>query len=378
MLDGVFLLARENKAAARAARDSRRQGRWPDAVLAPLRHHVRRPLQPSFDVEHFAAGEARPARAIATEAYELRRGPQCAHHPVELILAVAVAVAKTRQVMVGEGRLLMGDRRQGHRGLGDDPCAIAPGDIAVVLGAIRAFAAIKAPNAGRADLVLGLELDALVREGSMIDPRLKAQLRQPRVDVVGPRLAPMRQQFGAIPVPRLGAEPKIAAFAFDQFAQGEHDMGVRLGAAVLGDVPMHVEVGDHAAIDELPLHVIPGQRDALRLVHLTGQGKLDLARQLRVLALLAGLDRVPQRRAILPGLRRALRRQDLRVDDAALVCEVVSPIEPLVVQSGRRAIGRRGHSAGAVGAADDLCREVIDRHRRRSSSLDPSARRHDV
>ena len=82
-------------------------------------------------------------------------------------------------------------------------------------------------------------------------------------------------------------------------------MRVRLGAAVLRLVPMHVEVRDHSAIDELLFDELAGELDALLLVQLARDRELDLAGKLRVLALLAGLDLVPQRRAIIQTLRRA-------------------------------------------------------------------------
>jgi hypothetical protein len=75
-------------------------------------------------------------------------------------------------------------------------------------------------------------------------------------------------------------------------------MRVGLGLAVLAHVPMHIEVRDHAAFDELLFDKLAGERDALRLVHLARNRELDLAGKLRVLALLARLDLVPQGRAI--------------------------------------------------------------------------------
>jgi hypothetical protein len=61
---------------------------------------------------------------------------------------------------------------------------------------------------------------------------------------------------------------------------------------------MHIEVGDHAAFDELLFDELAGERDALLLVQLARNRELHLAGKLRVLALLAGLDLVPQASAI--------------------------------------------------------------------------------
>ncbi len=67
---------------------------------------------------------------------------------------------------------------------------------------------------------------------------------------------------------------------------------------------MHIEVGDHALIDEFGLHEIAGQFDALALCHLAGNGELHLAAKLSVLPLLEGFDIVPKPFAVVPFLRR--------------------------------------------------------------------------
>jgi hypothetical protein len=61
-------------------------------------------------------------------------------------------------------------------------------------------------------------------------------------------------------------------------------MGMGLRHPVLADVPMHIQVGDHALIDKLGLREVAGQLDALRLRHLARNGELDLAGKLGVLA----------------------------------------------------------------------------------------------
>src|SRR3546814_13515634 len=64
-------------------------------------------------------------------------------------------------------------------------------------------------------------------------------------------------------------------------------MRVRLGLAVLAHVPMHIEVGHHAAFDELLFDELAGELDALLLVQLARNRELDFAGKLPVLALLA-------------------------------------------------------------------------------------------
>jgi hypothetical protein len=97
------------------------------------------------------------------------------------------------------------------------------------------------------------------------------------------------KQIGAVPVADLGAEPVLA-----NLAHGQHHVRVRLGQPIGAHIPMHIEIGDHAAVNELALHELPSQPNAFGLVELARDRELDLARQLRVDTLLASLDRIPQ------------------------------------------------------------------------------------
>ena len=144
--------------------------------------------------------------------------------------------------------------------------------------------------------------------------------------MLGPGRSPVGEKVGAVPVTDLAAEPFGTGFAHRQ-----HHMGVGLGLAVRAHVPMDVEVGDHAVIDEPALHEVPRQGDPLGLIQLSRDRELDLAGELGVLAFLDALDLIPERLAILPALGRASRRHHLGVDDAGLVGEIVVPSEPLIV-----------------------------------------------
>ena len=140
-------------------------------------------------------------------------------------------------------------------------------------------------------------------------------------------------------------------------------MGVGLGPPVLGHAPMHIEVGDHALIDELGLHEIAGEFDALRLGHLARKGELDLAGKLRVLPPSKASTSFHSRSRSRHRFRRILRQHDLGMDDAALVGEVVAALKPVVAQPRGRAVGGGRHRAAAGLAADDLDVKMIDRHR---------------
>jgi hypothetical protein len=187
-----------------------------------------------------------------------------------------------------------------------------------------------------------------------------------------PGLAPVGQKFGPVPVADFGAK----AF-FGDFAHPQHNMGMGLGISVRSDIPMDIEIGDHAPVDEFTLHEVAGKLDPVRLVHLAGNGELDLAGELRVLAQFRRLDIIPELFTVAPFLRRAIGQHDFAVHDAGLIGEVVVAAQALITQARGRAIGGRCHRRGAGGAGNHFGREVVDRHDGNPFTL-KSARRHDV
>jgi len=110
-------------------------------------------------------------------------------------------------------------------------------------------------------------------------------------------------------------------------------MGVRLGHPIFADIPVDIEIGNHALFNELGLHKVAGQHNALALVHLARNGELDLARKLRILSLLGGLDRVPELFAVGKLRRRTFRQHHFGMNDTILVREVMVTVEPLIVQA---------------------------------------------
>jgi hypothetical protein len=125
---------------------------------------------------------------------------------------------------------------------------------------------------------------------------------------------------------------------------------------------MHIEVGDHAAVHELRLNKIAGEVDALSLCHLAGKGELDFTSKLRVLALLEGLDVIPQPLAVAPLLGRTFGQQNFAMLNAGTGAEIMIPIQALIVQLLARAIGGGRDGASAGSAADDLNGKMEDRH----------------
>ena len=103
-------------------------------------------------------------------------------------------------------------------------------------------------------------------------------------------------------------------------------MGMGFGHAVLGHVPMHIEIGDHAPVNEFASNEVAGELNALSLCHLAWNGELHLAGKLGVLADFERLDIVPQPLAVAPFLGCILRQHHLGMDDAALSGKVVAAI----------------------------------------------------
>ena len=156
-------------------------------------------------------------------------------------------------------------------------------------------------------------------------------------------------------------------------------MGVRLGVAIGGRAPVHIEVGHHAAGDELLAHEVLHQADRLPLAQLARQGDLDLAGQLTVpgprRSLLpassvevgtpervAGRHLVPQRLAVEPARGCALWQHDLAVDHARLVLVVLRATDLVVEQAFAGPVSGSGDDPASLPPADDLGLEMKDRH----------------
>ncbi len=324
----------------------------------PLGHQFGGAVQALFGLDHLLSGEAILAPSVLAQFDQIGRAAHRAHHGVELLDAIAVPVREHRHVAAREGGLLMRDGVERQRGIGNDTRAVVPRDLAVHFRAVSFKSLILDAVRRRADLALRLQRDALRLEAPMVDARVDVEFGQPLVGHLGPAFAPTLDHLGPVPVPHLRTEA-----VFVHRAHGQHDMGVGLGAAVLGHIPMHIEVGDHALIDEFGLHEVAGEFDALRLRHLARKGEFHLAGELRVLPDLEGFNIVPKPFAVAPRFRCILRQHDLGMDDAALAGKVVTALKPVVAQPRGRAVGGGSHRAGAGLAANDLDVKMIDRHR---------------
>ena len=168
----------------------------------------------------------------------------------------------------------------------------------------------------------------------MVDPSVDVELGQTLIGKLGPAFAPALDHLGAVPVPDLLAKTVLV-----HRAHGQHDMGMGFGHAVLGHVPMHIEIGDHAPIHEFGPNEVAGKFDALRLRHLARDGEFDLTGKLGIFPDFERLDIVPEPFAVAPCLRRILRQHHLGMDDAALFGKIMAALEPLVAQPRGRAVG---------------------------------------
>src|SRR3546814_12959089 len=98
---------------------------------------------------------------------------------------------------------------------------------------------------GGADLVLRFEVDSLRLQGAMIDARIDIERDEPFVDMLRPGLAPMGQQFGAVPITELGTELGPPVFADSDLVHLQHDMSVRPCHAAAADLTMDIWCDAH-------------------------------------------------------------------------------------------------------------------------------------
>ena len=162
-------------------------------MLLALGHHICCPVQTLFDRDHLAAGETVFAPSIQVKTHQFLRSLDGAHDLIELVQAVRMAMREHGQVAQGERGLLVSDRVQRYGRIGDDLGTIFPRNLAMFVQPVGFKTLFGHSRGGRADLMLGLQLNALIFEGAMIDPRLDPQYGQAFVRMFGPGLTPMRQ-----------------------------------------------------------------------------------------------------------------------------------------------------------------------------------------
>jgi hypothetical protein len=105
-------------------------------MALPFCHQFTGSVQALFSLDHVEGCEAILAASVLAEFDQVRRAAYRTHDLVELVETVAVPVRKLRHVAARKSRLLMGERLQCKRGIGDDLLAIAARDLAMQLGAV--------------------------------------------------------------------------------------------------------------------------------------------------------------------------------------------------------------------------------------------------
>jgi hypothetical protein len=152
----------------------------------------------------------------------------------------------------------MGDRVQSEGGIGNDPSAIAARDLPVQFGAVGLGPfALDAPSldtlGGRTELALRLQCDALRLQTAVVNARVDVEFGQALISKLRPAFTPARDHLRAVPVSHLLAKTVLV-----YRAHGQHDMGMGFRHAVLGHIPMHIEIGDHASIHEFAPDEVAG------------------------------------------------------------------------------------------------------------------------
>ncbi len=292
-------------------------------------------MQALFHLDHRGRGEAIFTASVLTEFDQIWDATHRANHVVELVDAVAMPVRELRHVALRERRLLMRDGVQRDRRIGDDAFAVVARDLSVQFDAVGGLGTLALDALrGRADLALRLQCDALALKAAMVDARVDIEFSHALVGKLGPAFAPALDHLGAVPVSDLPAET-----VFIHRTHGQHDVCMGFKHTVLGHIPMHIEIGDHAPIDEFAPNEVAGEFNALRLRQFARKGEFHFAGQLGIFPDFERLDIVPQPLAGAPSLRRMLRQHHLGMDDAAFARKIVAAVEPLVAQPRARAVG---------------------------------------
>ena len=292
----------------------------PEAVPPGHGQHRRVLVQAPLGGEHVAAAEPLLAPAVAPQPHQLGRAFDPRQHGRELLGVLGVAVDEPGEVAPGEGRLVLGQDGERHLGVGQDAAGVALDHLQLV----------GQPSGAALHGLVAAALDLETTGGvaAMVDPGAEPACGELLVDAHGQLLAPLLHQGRGVPGPLLGPE----AGGPDP-AQRQEDVGMDLGAAAVrhGLAAVHVEIGDHAPVDEQLLHEGPGQLDVLGIRELVRQREFHIAGKLGVLAPLPRLHVVPQPLPVGERVRSPRRQQDRRVQEVGLVLEVVGPAAPVVV-----------------------------------------------
>jgi hypothetical protein len=156
MRQRVGLFARKDKTARFCTRQRRPPVGAVYLMVLPLCHDSCGSMQALFRFDHGVRREAIFSASVLAKFDQIGRLAHRTHDPVELLDPFTVPMRKLRHVALRERRLLMRDRVQGDRRIGDDAFAVAACDLAVQFGAVGLVSFALDALRGCADLVLRL------------------------------------------------------------------------------------------------------------------------------------------------------------------------------------------------------------------------------
>ena len=347
-----------------------------------LGHHI------ALGLDHRPRGEARGAPAFLwRELPEFRRGHDPREDRLERRAVVHVAIDLAGGIPAGEYGLPVGDKLKHAFGpLRDLAGALGAGLFELVQALGRLPPAAHALHVR--SLVRGRrDIDAARLMGPVVDPGIVPGARQVQVGVVRPLLAQLQNVGPPAPWGGIADAPVLAP---------QHLAGFRVPArflpgseTVLGQWPhrqqdMRVDVSVLALMDgpirrqpprgELLGHKFARQLDVLVKRKLGRKRNLDLAGELRILAVFGQLDAVPKRlrsgyrlsgvalQKCLRPRRGILRHGHFRMPHIGFVAVVPSLGCVLGVHARGSPVSGGGYGALPLPSRHDLCMQMVDRH----------------
>src|SRR5215210_8054579 len=128
-----------------------------------------RALHSRLGRQHCPRGEALTTAAVLAQAHDLSGSLDLRHHARELLGPARMPVDKPREVLARERRLLLRERVQRQVRVGCDLLAVALRNRPMLRYPLGRLAPLLPTRTGRSDLVLRLQLNALLFERAMVD-----------------------------------------------------------------------------------------------------------------------------------------------------------------------------------------------------------------
>ncbi len=196
-------------------------------------------------------------------------------------------------------------------------------------------------------------IDSLSGQRAVVNTGRAAALSQVYVRQISSLLPPSQKALYIAPGCILQSE---AVFRDDPGAEQEMCMGV------LPILSVNRYIRNHPIGNKADHRVVTYEFDLVCQIEFDGQGDFDFARELRVLASLHRLHRIPQSLAVIHPFGRVGRRHNFGVLDAGFAPVVVDDPERFIVQRRGRAVRRRGDNTARTLAGNDFDAEMVNSH----------------